>query len=332
MESLKRSKYEEIGALALTVMDTIAPFDIYIKRGKSKYSKIINTNEELDLERINSYREKGVKEFYIESKSFPKYSEMVSLLGDRIAKSVSEYPAHVQVELIKELAKHTVNEISNKCNINIDTLKNSSVIVDQCINNLTENPKRAEKILALLASQPYLLKHSITTSIFSVLLAKRVGITSEKALKELGTGAMLHDCGTSQLTFDPENFDTLTREQRKEVRSHPQLGKQLFDHLNYLSREITLIILQHHEQPNGTGYPNSLKGSEIYFPAKIVGLVSSFVALISNRSFREGSTVEKALTIIKDDQGKFDSSLVSALEMLLYPNRFKKKVTASNVA
>ena len=153
------------------------------------------------------------------------------------------------------------------------------------------------------------------------MLAKMAEITSSHSLNFIGLGGFLHDIGCSQLTFDPEELEVLTAEQRKEMWRHPEMGKRMLDGVKGVRSEVLDIILQHHEQPNGQGYPNGIRNTEIYPMAKIVSIADSFSALISKRSFRAALSPDEALAIMNSDIGKFDKKYLKIFSDLILPKR-----------
>ena len=73
------------------------------------------------------------------------------------------------------------------------------------------------------------------------------------------------------------------------------------------------IILQHHERVNGSGYPLGLRGDEIRREARILAVCDSFDAMITNRVYKTGKSMEVALLELKELSGvQYDSEIVSA--------------------
>jgi HD-GYP domain-containing protein (c-di-GMP phosphodiesterase class II) len=135
-------------------------------------------------------------------------------------------------------------------------------------------------------------------------------LESEKTMLSIGLGALLHDIGMSMLTFDPEEQIDLSASERKEIRQHPEFGKRALDAVKTVSPEVRSIVLQHHEQPNGQGYPNALHDKQIYYLAKIVSIADCFSALISKRPYRDAFTPVQAVSVMNEDRGKFDQRLL----------------------
>ena len=105
------------------------------------------------------------------------------------------------------------------------------------------------------------------------------------------------------------------------MKEHPQLGKRAIDRVTGIPKEVFTIILEHHEQPNGMGYPNGMHGQAIYLPSKIVSIADSFSALISSRPFGKSPVgAKEALATMAADRGKFDEPLLNKFARVLFPS------------
>lgn len=319
MEDSKEKKYIGISVPVLRKFDRPLAFNIYIKRTEADYSKLFNENDKIDWERLKSYESKGVEFLFILAEDYGKYAVYLEALTDQLLETTNKFSLDETVVFLKEMVNYSMFEIMVKINIDERVVTNAAKIVTGLIDNLKVEPKQMTRLVRLMASHPYIFKHSITVSIFSVLLAKASGMESSYNLNLIGLGAFLHDVGLSQLTFDPDDQEVLTPEQRREMWRHPELGKRQLDHLKGMRSEILDIVLQHHEQPNGGGYPNGLRGAEIYGPAKIVAIADSFSSLISKRSFREAFSPEEALKVMSADVGKFDKDLLRTFIQFVLP-------------
>jgi hypothetical protein len=129
----------------------------------------------------------------------------------------------------------------------------------------------------------------------------------------------------SRISFNTEEKSDLNAEEWREIKTHPELGKRLVDNVDGMPDEVKLIIGQHHEQPNGNGYPNHLYKNEIYYPAKIVTIADTFTALILPRTYRKKVYNQKeAIELLLYDRGRFDQNMVNALGEILFNKDFNK--------
>ncbi|GAB4013520.1 MAG: hypothetical protein Fur0010_10450 [Bdellovibrio sp.] len=317
--AVKFEDYIQISLQLLRRFSSALKFDIYVRRTDSDYTKLFKKGDSIDWERVALYEAKGIRYFFVTKDEYQIYSLFVERLGEQLTQSKDILSLDESLVVLKELSQFTIHELVVNFKIDDRLVNNANIVVEGCIKELGKDPKTLINVIKLLAHQPYILKHSMMVSMFSVILAKESGIESDLNLKVIGMGGFLHDIGVSQLTFDPEDEKFLTAEQRKEMWRHPELGSQLLDNLKGVRTEVIQIILQHHEQPNGTGYPNGLRGPEIYHPAKIVAIADAFCAMISQRSFRDALTIAQALVRLKELSGKFDKKLVDVFVKLMTP-------------
>jgi len=295
------------------------PFDIYIKRGGGKYTKLFPMGEAIDKTRLDEYEQsKGIDFLYILESDNAKYSEFIEKWIGKAFSNVKELSNKELNNVLNDIVDIAIIEIHANSNVDEKSLNYADKAVHGCIQMLNQSPNSMIKVAQLVSKHPYVMKHSMTTSIFALLLAKADGMKGERNLFNVGLGALIHDIGMSRISFDIEEREELEAEEWKEVKTHPELGVRLIDGIQGIPREVKLIIMQHHEQPNGSGYPNGIYGSEIYYPAKIVSIADSFSSLISKRPFRDPYTAREALQIMRDDVGKFDPDLVEKFAQALH--------------
>ena len=95
------------------------------------------------------------------------------------------------------------------------------------------------------------------------------------------------------------------------MKQHPVIGAEKVLAPNEALRDLIPMVKYHHEHIDGSGYPENLKGEEIPLAARIVAVADTFHALISDRPYRKGMSIEKACKILKEGAGKqWDSDLV----------------------
>lgn len=299
-----------------------APFDIYIRRAENAFTKLFPAGDSIDRDRLEAYRsKKGIESLSVKREDYQAYL----IYAERVASSCLAQPSTLSgeelTEIVQEMANLAMVEIFSKVQVDERSISHATNTIRGCIETLGRDPISLVKLVRQMRTHPYLMKHGIATSVFSLLLAKREGLESSKSLFSIGMGALLHDLGLAQLTFSAEDSPDIDPEQRKELRRHPELGKRMLDSVKSVGTEVRMIVLQHHEQPNGGGYPNGLRDLEIYYPAKIVAICDSFSALISERPHRQGFQPPEALEIMREDLGKFDRKLFASFATMLFPGQ-----------
>ena len=147
------------------------------------------------------------------------------------------------------------------------------------------------------------------------LIAQGLGLP-EDVVRGIGLAAPLHDIGKiampDSLLLKPGPFDKL---ERQRMQHHPEIGYRLLEGSHNRFVQISAKIARHHhENYDGTGYPDGLVGKEIPIEARIVTVADVFDALISPRPYKKSFSVERALAVITHQSGKIlDPECVKAL-------------------
>lgn len=177
------------------------------------------------------------------------------------------------------------------------------------------------RALEMREGEPIGHTHQVTE--ITARLAKVVGV-SEELMPHLRRGALLHDIGKLGV---PESIlhktGTLTNEEWKAVRLHPQIAYALLSPIVYLVPALD-IPYGHHEKWDGSGYPQGLRGNQIPLAARIFAVVDVWDALISDRPFRKAWSDDQASNYLREQAGsRFDPQMVEAF----LNAEIKKKVT-----
>jgi diguanylate cyclase (GGDEF)-like protein/putative nucleotidyltransferase with HDIG domain len=156
---------------------------------------------------------------------------------------------------------------------------------------------------ALYSKSDYNKVHHLETARLSELLGKVMGLNQQQ-IEQIRVAGLLHDVGTLSIPSDLINKPgVLTEDERRIVNQHPVLGAQLLRPIRAL-RDICEILENHHERWDGTGFPHGLKGEEIPLPARIVAIVDSYHAMISDRPYRTALSQEEAIKMLREGAGK----------------------------
>ncbi len=141
-------------------------------------------------------------------------------------------------------------------------------------------------------------------------LARELGVTDPEALKALEAAALLHDTGKIAV---PEHIlnkpGKLTPAEFEKMKLHAPIGAEILSSIEF-PYPVVPIVRHHHENWDGTGYPDRLEGADIPFGARILSVVDCFDALTSDRPYRRRMSDEQALTIITERRGTMYDPLV----------------------
>ena len=150
---------------------------------------------------------------------------------------------------------------------------------------------------------------------YAMGLAKALGELDPQTLKALQAAALLHDTGKLAV---PERIlnkpGKLTPAEFETMKLHVDVGADILSSIDF-PYPVVPIVRAHHENWDGTGYPNGLKGLEIPIGARILSVVDCYDALTSDRPYRRAMTDDEALAIIRARRGTmYDPVVVDTFE------------------
>lgn len=196
------------------------------------------------------------------------------------------------------------------------------------VNELEETQKtlqeRNTQIIATLAEAIEIkdantLGHSDRVVTLALELAKEIGLKDPADLEAIKFGALLHDIGKIGI---PEYIlnkpGRLTKQEYEVMKLHPIYGEKIIRKISGWDL-VADIVRHHHENYDGTGYPDGLKGNQISLRAQIVSIVDVFCALIEERPYRPPMSLEEALKLMQTEMvgTKFDPELFEAFKRVL---------------
>ncbi len=185
--------------------------------------------------------------------------------------------------------KKALNELAQKC-------KEIGLQIDQ-VTNRKNNSKNVSELVYKIALEMGMPQYDATI-FFSVGMVYDIGFL------EVPAGIL----GSSQLS----------EEQKYEIRNHVKQG---LAQISFVPEKYQPVfadgILMHHENTDGTGYPEGLSGANIPYIARLIHVVESFVALVSKRNYREIFDKESAVAELRGRSGLYDQEIVDALDRII---------------
>lgn len=172
----------------------------------------------------------------------------------------------------------------------------------------------ADELLNLLFEDDLeMLAHSKSVSVICGIIAKTMGF-NQVEINEIKIAGLLHDAGKIEISESLLNkSEKLSDAEWITIMQHPLMGYELLKPLNGYAR-VAEFILEHHEQWDGSGYPNGLQGEKISLQARIIAAADAFDAMTSNRPYRKTVDTDEALSEILANAGtQFDPLVVKAM-------------------
>ena len=163
------------------------------------------------------------------------------------------------------------------------------------------------------------IAHACAVSVLSRELSKELG-ENETRQESIALAGFLHDIGKLKLADylgGPSDEGTLLVEEMKYVRMHPELSAEILKAQGF-SDEICESVRCHHENFDGSGYPENLAGYAIPRAARIIRVCDVFAALTSDRPYRNRFSAQEALSLMIDEINHFDMEIFLALQAVVH--------------
>jgi len=177
--------------------------------------------------------------------------------------------------------------------------------VSEIVDLLLADQETATQLFHITSRDHYTYTHSINVGVMSILLTKKLfGESTPHDMKELSAAYFLHDLGMtnvpSDLLYSTGKFN---ERERSIIEQHPMDGYIILEEAGLLTVESKIILSQHHERDDGSGYPHGLQGNEIHIYSRICAVADVFDAMTSRRLYKPSLTLYDALTLMKFDMG-----------------------------
>lgn len=168
------------------------------------------------------------------------------------------------------------------------------------------------------------ITHGMVVSNLAYLVGKEMQLSEEECHK-LAVAGMVHDIGKLRLRsyVYEEKEAQMGIDEIRYIRLHPALGYAILKEQGYEDYVLD-AVLYHHENWDGTGYPNNLKAENIPLAARILRVCDAFGALIANRPYREAFDIETAFSIMIEEVKYFDMHVFLTFQKVSQSSEIEK--------
>ncbi len=299
----------------LLVMDHAIPYNLYINssviEGREHFVKIFPVGDTLTKTEYAQMKTK-YQQVYISELERGAYLRAIC---QYFGKSEGE-----KVQILKTSALQHLDSI-----FNVKTEEVSVEIVNQTLDGCRQTVEGFVELLKnyelnqlhelignLSFHDFYTYDHSINVSMYCILIYQLLDPeASPNQIINAGMGGFLHDIGKIKIPNKILNkVGRLTDEEFLEIQRHPTFGKEFLSQRGVQAPPganvdlIRDVVFQHHENFDGTGYPNRLQGEEIQMLARVTAVADFFDAITTKRSYAEALSVEEALNLMKRSRAK----------------------------
>jgi len=157
----------------------------------------------------------------------------------------------------------------------------------------------------------YTYNHSLLVAEYSRLVAQRL-VSDPQKVETIVRASYLHDIGKIGVSdIELNKPGKLSPEEYEKMKRHPEMGSRILAHYSQF-KEGADIVLAHQEHYDGTGYPRRLRGDEIPLGARIIAVVDAYVAMTTDRPYRQAMTPAAAADQLRQGIGTHFDPIVGA--------------------
>ncbi len=197
-----------------------------------------------------------------------------------------------------------------------------SEVLDSMVESIGRTPDALLWLAKLKKTDDYAYNHALNVSITLMAFGNFLAL-SRQQIKDIGLAGLLQDIGKVKLSSDILLKEgKLTREEFEHAQKHVEEGLKILENTPNIPNSVIFLVAQHHERIDGSGYPYQLRGSQIGLPSQLAGLIDTYCAITSHKTYAKGVFHQQALDEIHRQAGKeFSSELIDQLVqfMGMYP-------------
>lgn len=275
------------------------PVDIYLMQSKES-APVLFRRKNLDIagDELQKLLESGIEMGYVPREQVADYQRF---LQDNVGSIVAnqELPLEDRLRFLGDTGRSILREVflSDDIDEAVDQIRDLSIYMSSLIS---ENEVVLFEMFETLRHDYHTYTHVYNVASYSLLLAKAIGITEEAELREISMAALLHDMGKLRIPLHILNKKgRLTEQEWKIIQRHPTDGFLTLATRPDLNEAQLMMVYQHHEKLDGSGYPVGVDRGDVHPYARLCAVVDIFEALTSNRPYRNPATKHEAMEYLE---------------------------------
>lgn len=279
-------------------IDSVTNFDIFIKpRPDQPYVLYAEKNIQFNEEARSRLVEHRITEIFIRTSQRAAYGRY---LEDNLRQIISDesIPVQQKTDMLYVSACGVVeNVLANPQSY--EGVQRSRELVKNTVSFMLSDRQVFGHMLQAISTVYHLYSHSVNVMTYSVALAEFSGYAASSTLREIALGALLHDVGKSRIDAAILNSpDALTAEEWSLMKQHPRFGYDMLVATRSVGEVALDIVLHHHENVRGDGYPDAIKGQGLSPFVRVVSIADVFDALTTDRPWQASRNSFEALSLM----------------------------------
>jgi HD-GYP domain-containing protein (c-di-GMP phosphodiesterase class II) len=258
-------------------------YDVYLELTSTKFAKVLAAGKQYSHKTIQNYARKNVKVLFL------KKDEYLRFLDDSLTYLIYNLknPAPSLKKLISTQIKSVLilHQYLNAVGVT-DSISELIQVLIKSTDDVHQQLRSLKKILALFPNVNLdYAEHAVLNMYCNHAIAMNMGWSSEMTRNKLGLASVLQDCTLSNENLlkinrlDDPYLEMFTEQEKKEFSEHPLKASQIATYFTGYS-EVDYLIRQHHELPNGEGFPAQMNANKLTLLSCTFILSSQFAAKI----------------------------------------------------
>lgn len=295
------------------------PVDVYTRLLSGQYLLVGKKGEKSNFRTLHMTAQRKA-ELYVRGEDYDIVIQYNTALT-KTAVLKPDIPTNFKVNLISGLADSAINDLVDRRIVSgsFDRVKQLSGFIKDTVSQVND----VDQLLDLLSRLPKdNAAHGMATAAVSLLICEHMEITSKPTLEKVTLGALLHDVGLKEIpeTILNKSRAERTVEENTFYESHTLRGVELLRDLKEMPSDVLAIILEHHENALGMGYPRRIRDIKINPLARIVGVANYFMELLNDgNDAYHAKSPEEALQYMEITLGlPFNKQVFAALKEVVH--------------
>jgi len=278
---------------------------VYLKLSRMKYVKVLNQNIKYSRIELDKLKAKSIDYLYIRNEDFQRFQ--VSFFRNSFLEFDTNLASPAELNEKLEFTHAMLHELVLNLGFSKDAIELTEKSLQAIFGIVEKDIRLGDLLNSFKGRDDYLYDHSYLTSVICCDILKRMGIWSDERMETLTYASLFHDITLKSpelAKITKKNDDALNKFSQEEVKRylrHPLDAFELVLENPRIPKKVADIICQHHETPEGDGFPNKLRPVNIDRLSCIFIMAHDFVNALDEFDYDEA----KIGSILDYMQGRY---------------------------
>lgn len=299
--------------------------EVYIKISNKKNVKILDQGSPEHKETIQKYIDKGVKALYLRRSDYASIVDELCEVVMRELDELGENSTFEQTENVIFSSYGVLKEQLTKMGVSRTTIELTEKSIEKTMDMFKKAPSIGLFFKQIKEQNDYIYQHTIFTSFLCGHILNQTDWGSRDNIQKLTLATMLHDICIRNpelakvTSLEDPVLESFTRQEVKSLKSHPQDAVILAKELGGFSTDVETIILQHHERPDGDGWPKGMNATNISPLACVFIIAHDFAQNVLTRELSP-KVMREVIAQLTElyDRGNFKKPLHGLIDTVVF--------------